>query len=146
MGRDAGELCGAAATGVQATGTLDDVLALRPDCVLYMGDRLDVDVLCALLESGANVVATRGELTHPADLPADVRSRLEAACRAGGSSLHGTGSSPGFITEALPIVLLSLQRRLHGLAIDEFAVLSSRNSPELLFGVMGLCRYTIQGR
>jgi len=137
VGRDAGELCGAAATGVQATGTLDDVLALRPDCVLYMGDRLDVDVLCALLESGANVVATRGELTHPADLPADVRSRLEAACRAGGSSLHGTGSSPGFITEALPIVLLSLQRRLHGLAIDEFAVLSSRNSPELLFGVMG---------
>jgi 4-hydroxy-tetrahydrodipicolinate reductase len=37
----------------------------------------------------------------------------------------------------LPIALLSVQRRLDHLVIDEFADLTSRNSPELLFDVMG---------
>jgi 4-hydroxy-tetrahydrodipicolinate reductase len=66
-----------------------------------------------------------------------LRERVEAACAEGGTSIHSTGSSPGFITEALPLVLSSIQRRLDGLTIDEFADLSQRNSPELLFGLMG---------
>jgi 2,4-diaminopentanoate dehydrogenase len=136
-GRDAGELCGTSATGVSATRNVDDVVALRPDCVLYMGDRTDVDVLCRLLESGANVVATRSDLHHPPSMDPVVRDRLEAACRAGGSSLHSTGSSPGFITEALPLVLSSLERRLDRLTIEEYADMSSRNSPEMLFDLMG---------
>jgi 2,4-diaminopentanoate dehydrogenase len=136
-GRDAGELCGTEPTGVLATRDVDDILALRPDCVLYMGDRTDVDVLCRLLESGTNVVATRSDLHHPPTMDSGVRERLEAACRAGGSSLHSTGSSPGFITEALPLVLSSLERRLDRLSIEEYADMSSRNSPELLFGLMG---------
>ncbi len=136
-GRDAGELCGAEPIGVRATRTVDDIVALRPDCVLYMGDRTDVDLLCRLLESGANVVATRSDLHHPPSMDPTVRERLEAACRAGGSSLHSTGSSPGFITEALPLVLASLERRLDLLTIEEYADMSSRNSPEMLFDLMG---------
>ncbi len=136
-GRDAGELCDIAPVGVTATQDVEEIVALQPDCVLYMGDRTDVDVLCRLLESGANVVTTRSELHHPASIDPPVRERLEAACQRGGSSLHSTGSSPGFITEALPIVLTSLQRRLDRVTIDEFADLTSRNSPELLFGLMG---------
>ena len=69
-----------------------------------------------------------------------VRDRVEAACRRGGSSLHSTGSSPGFITEAMPLVLTSLQRKLDHLVIEEFADMSSRNSPELLFDLMGFGR------
>jgi len=57
-----------------------------------------------------------------------------------GLSLHSTGSSPGFITEALPLVLTSLQRRLDHLLIEEFADMSSRNSPELIFDLMGFGR------
>jgi 4-hydroxy-tetrahydrodipicolinate reductase len=51
--------------------------------------------------------------------------------------VHSTGSSPGFISEAVPLVLTSTQRRLDALVIDESADLSSRNSPELLFDLMG---------
>ncbi|HEY2427829.1 MAG TPA: hypothetical protein VGI06_02785 [Acidimicrobiales bacterium] len=137
VGLDAGELCGTAPTGVIATRSLEDILALAADCVLYMGDRPDADVLCRLLESGANVVTTRGEYHRPASIDPDVRRRLEAACGKGGTTLHATGSSPGFVTEALPLVLTSLQRHLDGLTIDEFADLSSRDSPELLFDIMG---------
>jgi 4-hydroxy-tetrahydrodipicolinate reductase len=66
--------------------------------------------------------------------------QIERACVAGGTSIHATGSSPGFISEAVPIVLTSIQRRLDHLVIDEFADLSSRNSPELLFDLMGFGR------
>ncbi len=139
-GQDAGELCGLPPTGVRATQDVDEILALRPDCVLYMGDRADIDVLCRLLESGANVVSTRSEFHRPANLDPDVLERISSACAQGGSSLYSTGSSPGFITEALPFALLSLQRRLDGLLIEEFADMSSRNSPEMIFDLMGFGR------
>lgn len=139
-GHDAGELCGAAATGVLATRNTADIVALQPDCVLYMGDRVDVDALCQLLAAGINVISTRSEFHNPDRLDSDVRQRLEAACEQGRASLHSTGSSPGFITEALPIVLTSLQRRLDHLLIEEFADMSSRNSPEMIFDLMGFGR------
>jgi hypothetical protein len=70
-------------------------------------------------------------------IPAALRERVEAACERGAASIHSTGSSPGVITEAVALVLTSIQRRLDGLTIDEFADLSQRNSPGLLFDVMG---------
>jgi 4-hydroxy-tetrahydrodipicolinate reductase len=116
------------------------VVAAQPDCVLYMPLALDLDDVCALLEAGIDIVTTRGELHRPASMPEAQRERIEAACAAGGSSIHSTGSSPGFITEALPIVVASIQRRLDHLAIHEYADLSLRPSPDLLFGVMGFGR------
>lgn len=139
-GRDAGELCGAGPVGVTATKDVGEILALEPDCILYMPDRADIDVLCRLLESGANVVTTRGEFHRPAGMEPEIRERIEAACRKGATSLHSTGSSPGFITEAVPLVLGSIERRIDSLTIEESADMSSRNSPELIFDLMGFGR------
>jgi 4-hydroxy-tetrahydrodipicolinate reductase len=136
-GRDAGELAGLSANGIKATNSIDEIVALRPDCVLYMQQGANIDDLCRLLASGANVVTTRVEFHDPPTLDPKVRERLEDACRRGKTSLHSTGSSPGFSTEALPIVLLSLQRRLDRLTVNEFADVSSRNSPEMIFKIMG---------
>jgi 2,4-diaminopentanoate dehydrogenase len=97
----------------------------------------DINELCALLVSGKNVVTTRGDFHHPRSMDAGARDKVEAACREGGTSIYSTGSSPGFVTEALSIALLSLSRRLDCLTIDEFADMESRNSPGLLFDVMG---------
>jgi 4-hydroxy-tetrahydrodipicolinate reductase len=137
IGRDAGELVGIAPVGVRVTGSLEQVVALKPDCVLYMPHQLQWDEVCRLLESGANVVTTRTELQNPKTMDPGVRARVMAACERGQTSIHGTGSSPGFITEALPIVLASMQRRLDCLTIYEFADNTTRNSPEMLFGQMG---------
>ncbi|MGH9091539.1 MAG: NAD(P)H-dependent amine dehydrogenase family protein [Acidimicrobiales bacterium] len=139
-GMDAGDLCGTGPTGVLATRDVERILDLGADCVLYMPQGCDMDVVCRLLASGANVVTTRGELHRPASLPPDVRRRVDEACRRGASSVHSTGSSPGFITEVVPLALVSMERRLGSLGIEEWADLSRRASPELLLGLMGFGR------
>ncbi|HEX7874647.1 MAG TPA: dihydrodipicolinate reductase [Sphingobium sp.] len=137
VGKDAGDLAGIAPVGVTATNSIEDVIALKPDCVLYMPHVMHYDEVVRLLESGANIITTRTEFQNPATMDPAIRARVEAACIAGDSSIHGTGSSPGFITEAFPIVLASIQRRLDCLTIYEFGPSESRNSPEMLFGYMG---------
>jgi 4-hydroxy-tetrahydrodipicolinate reductase len=136
-GKDAGDLCGLPAIGVWATTDIEEILALRADCVLYMPAACDMDEVCRLLASGANIVTTRGEFHHPESMDPVTRERVAQACAAGGTSIHSTGSSPGFISEALPLVLTSIQRRLDRLTISEFADLSRRDSPDLLFNLMG---------
>ena len=136
-GQDAGVLCGLAPVGVLATTSIEDVVALRPDCVSYMPLLCSLDEVCRLLESGINIVTTRGEFLHPGSMDPAMRGRVEAACACGQSSIHSTGSSPGFATEALPLVLASLQRRLDCLRIGEFADVSSRDSPAMIFQIMG---------
>jgi 4-hydroxy-tetrahydrodipicolinate reductase len=137
VGQDAGVLAGLSPVDVLATADVDEIVALGADCVLYMPQGCDLDVVCRLLASGANVVTTRGEFHRPASMAAADRERIEAACAQGSTSIHSTGSSPGFITEAVPLVLTSIQRRLDRLTIDEYADLSQRDSPGLLFDVMG---------
>ena len=139
-GKDAGALCGLGHVGVNATNSIDDVLALKPDCVLYMQRGFNVDDVCRLLSKGINVVATRDEVQYAPTTDPGVRTRIEAACREGKSSIHATGSSPGFATEVMPLVLTSLSRRVDTVTIDEFADLSTRNSPQLLFDIMGFGR------
>lgn len=137
-GRDAAELCGLdEPTGVAATNDADEIVGLDADVVLYMPQGCDFDAVCRLLASGKDVVTTRGEFHRPASLPDDVRAKVEQACEEGGTSIHSTGSSPGFITEAVPIVLTSLSRRVERLTIEEFADMSKRPSPQLMFDIMG---------
>lgn len=136
-GRDAGDLCGDGPTGVLATNDVDRIVALGADCVLYMPQGCDMGTVCRLLASGANIVTTRGEFHRPESLAPDDLRQVEEACREGASSIHSTGSSPGFISEVVPLALTSMQRRLDSLVIEESADLSRRPSPELLLGLMG---------
>jgi 4-hydroxy-tetrahydrodipicolinate reductase len=140
-GVDAGELCGEDAVDVLAS---DDRAAMRnvdADCVLYMPRMFDLDDVVGLLESGKNIVTTRGELFGGAHrLGEDARGRIVDACARGNTSIYATGSSPGFITDALPFALLSLQRRVESIEIEEFANLSRRDSPHMLFEQMGFGR------
>ena len=141
VGVDAGVLCGEGPVGVTATADPAAVLALAPDCVVHMARVWDAAEVATLLGAGVNVVTTRGEPeAGGARLPADERALLDEACARGNASLYATGSSPGFSTDALPFALLSLQRDVDLVEIDEFADLSQRDSPHLLFEQMGFGR------
>lgn len=137
VGKDAGDLCGYPQTGIVATSDIEAILAAKPDCVVYMPESTDLADVCRLLESGVNVVTTRIEFFNPGMIDPEIRDAIEAACDKGQSSVHASGSSPGFITEALPLVLLSLSRRFDFLGIEEYADCLAGCSEEMLTELMG---------
>jgi hypothetical protein len=126
-GRDAGALCDRPPTGVMATTSVEEVLALKPDCLSYFGpgaadEHGGVDNVVRFLEAGVNVVTTSlGALIHPEYAPQAQRSRLEAACRKGGASFFATGIEPGYANDILPLVLLSATDRIDEVRIIEIA-------------------------
>jgi 4-hydroxy-tetrahydrodipicolinate reductase len=138
-GRDAGDICGMTETGVVATRDIDDIIAAKPDCVLYMPllDHESIDDMCRLLGSGANIVTPVVGFYHPPSLDPEVRQRLEAACERGGSSLYGTGPGPGYILLDVPLTLAVMERRLDRISILQHADVSHRQSPEWLAQTFG---------
>lgn len=118
VGRDVGELCGIAPIGVRATNDLEAILALRPDCVLYMPLEWIVDDMVRLLEAGINVVSTANFITGKSYGEKDML-RLDEAARRGGASLYGTGINPG-LANVLGLVATAVCRR-----VDRVSVLES---------------------
>ena len=149
-GVDAGELCGEEQTGVLATSDREAVLKLEADCCVYTPratgrgqtraglteDEL-VDDIVALLEKGVNVVTTCTDLfARGARLTDENRGRVLAACERSGASVWASGSDPGFMTETLPSALLSVQRRVDLIEIEEFGDLSRRPSAHMVMEQM----------
>src|SRR6195256_2734872 len=58
VGRDAGEIAGLAPTGVLATGSVDDIIAAKPDGLTFHGVFPDEDLYVKVLEAGINIVTT----------------------------------------------------------------------------------------
>ncbi len=142
-GRDIGEICGLGPIGVTATDDRDAILGLDADCVLYMAQGEmnpagAVDDICALLQSGKNVVSTAlTSLIYPRSAGQAVVDRLEAACAAGSSSFHGTGIEPGWAGEVLPLTMSGILGRIDSLLVQELMDYSTYEVPEMMFDIMG---------
>ncbi|WP_102145796.1 NAD(P)H-dependent amine dehydrogenase family protein [Mycobacterium hubeiense] len=126
-GRDVGELVGIEPLGVNATNDIDALLALKPDCVVYNPMWINVDELVRILEAGVNVVASASFITGH-NLGSG-RDRLEEACKRGGSTLFGSGVSPGF-AELLAIVAATACDRVDKVIIAESADTTLYDSPD----------------
>jgi hypothetical protein len=127
VGSDAGELAGIGPLGVKATNDVDELLALKPDAVVYNPMWIDVDELVRILEAGVNVVASASFITgHNLG---DGRAKLEEACQRGGSTLFGSGVSPGF-AELLAIVAATSCDRIDKITIAESADTTLYDSPD----------------
>jgi hypothetical protein len=137
-GVDAGDLCGEGTTGVLATTDRTAAREIPADCVLYMPRIVDVDDVVALTEAGTNIVTTCVEFLDDGRMLApEDRDRIAEACSRGGASIYATGSSPGFISDVLPYALLVLQRRVDSFFIEEYANMSRRDSPHMIFEQIG---------
>jgi hypothetical protein len=146
VGKDAGEFCKQPATGVFATASIDEILELQADCVSHMplpsaqyGDDPDADLrnICRILESGKNVVTTVGYL-YPRAYGDDVFERLEKACLSGGTSLHGTGANPGWMSDVLPLTASAMSAQIDRIYVRESTDFSWYPSPQVLFDLMGM--------
>jgi hypothetical protein len=101
VGLDAGRLAGLDRDlGVLATGSVDEVLALAPDCIVHtaMADDRLFDVLAdleRLLRAGINVVSSGPVfLQYPSGDAVSLADGVRAAAVEGGASLFVTPSTP----------------------------------------------------
>jgi hypothetical protein len=117
IGQDAGTLAGVAPIGVAATHNIEDIIALKPDCVLYMPLVWSIDDMARLLEAGINVISTANFITGRAFGKAEA-ARLDQAAKAGGVSLFGTGINPG-MANALGLFASANCARLHKITVRE---------------------------
>lgn len=138
-GVDAATLVGRGPVGVTASTDVEAILALAADCVLYTPRIVDLDEVCALLSSGKNVL-TSAFLFHPDRLPADDRDRLLAACRQGGTSVHGSGLNPGNLSGVLPLALSGMCRTIDRVTLQERADWSVYDSTAIIFENMSFGR------
>ena len=102
IGKDTGELAGVAPNGVKATGSIEEIIAAKPDVLTFHGVFPDEDLYVKVLEAGINIVTTADWITgwhrdtnhpHPSGKP--VSRLLREACEKGGATFYGTGMNPG---------------------------------------------------
>jgi 2,4-diaminopentanoate dehydrogenase len=147
-GRDAGDLAGLGRDlGVTATTDVDEVLALRPDCVVNTAmadDRLE-DALAdlrRLLRAGLNVVASGPVfLQFPEGVVPDEMTRpLREAAAEGGASLWVNGIDPGFANDLLPLALTGISERIDEVRCYEILDYATYDNALVLFDIMGFGR------
>ncbi len=142
VGKDAGDIARRAPTGVKATKSIDEILALDADVVLHCPllqmpyNAHDADVK-RLLESGKNVISINNYF-HPQALGAASAASLEASARKGNATLCGTGINPGFIAERLATVLTGLCLEFEGVTIREVYDCFDMPNANYVFDVMAM--------
>jgi len=144
-GRDAGILAGLGRElGVTATGSSEEILALRPDCVVYTAmadDRITeaLEDLRRILRSGINVVSSSPVFLQFPDgvVPEQVSGPVRLAAAEGGVSLWVNGVDPGFANDWLPLVLTGVCERIDQVRCLEILDYSTYDNAKVLFEIMG---------
>ncbi|WP_296604255.1 hypothetical protein [Nocardioides sp.] len=131
-GLDVGEILGTDPIGVRATSSVEEILALPADAVLYAPLIPDRDQVAALLRAGKNVVTPVGWF-YPTEKDG---APLAAACAEGGSTLHGTGINPGGITELHPLMFSALSSSVTFVRGEEFSDIRTYNAPDVVRHIM----------
>ena len=146
VGRDAGELAGVGAVGVAATNDVDELLALKPDCVCYTATADQrpneaLEDLTRILRAGANIVSSSMVmLVYPHNADDWVREPLQEACKAGGASFFTSGIDPGFANDLIPLALASASERVDSIRVMEILNYDTYDQPTVLFDTMGFAQ------
>ncbi|WP_040795133.1 NAD(P)H-dependent amine dehydrogenase family protein [Nocardia higoensis] len=134
IGRDAGEIVGIDPIGVIATGTVEEIIAARPDVLTFHGVFPDEDLYERVLEAGIDVVTTADWITgfhrdrnHPHPSGRKVSEIIRAACERGGSTFYGTGMNPG-LTQILGIVHSADVAEIENVTVTESVDVSCHHS------------------
>lgn len=132
-GRDLGELLGRNATGIavsaDAAGTLKH---LHPDVVLHATQSSLAAVAPQLREciaAGADVISTCEELAYPWSAQPQLAADLDAAARAAGVTLLGTGVNPGYAMDALPVMLTAACAEVRAIRVVRIVDAARRRGP-----------------
>jgi hypothetical protein len=131
-GVDVGTIIGREPIGVLATSSVDEILGLEADAVVYAPLIPNRDEVAALLRAGLNVVTPVGWF-YPSEKDG---APLAAACAEGGSTLHGTGINPGGITELHPLMFSALSQNVTFVRGEEFSDIRTYDAPDVVRHIM----------
>ena len=134
-GLDVGQILGTGNLGVAATTSIDEVLALDADCVMYSPLVPNDEEVVAILRSGKNVVTPVGWV-YP-DLSNPRHEAIAQAALEAGVTLHGSGIHPGGITERFPLMVSSLSSAVTHVRAEEFSDIRTYNAPDVVRHIMG---------
>jgi hypothetical protein len=143
VGKDAGELAGIGPIGLKATNNVDEILAKKPQCIIYgaSGPTLDAAAVpdyIRFLEAGINVVtSTSWKLIFPPAYDEKLRKQLEAAAKKGGATLYASGIEPGFSGDQLPLLLTTLSNKIKKIKAAEYFQYDLYGNEYIMKEVMG---------
>lgn len=144
-GRDAGELCGLPAVGVEATLDLDAVIDMRLDCFSYGGSVIGREAeacseIARFLERGTDVVTfALASMVYPPMAPPELAAPIASACAAGSSTFYASGMEPGWASFSMPYTLLAVAGEVDVYREEQHALDMASVYPikEVVFGSMG---------
>ena len=120
------------AGGAPVEATADRLVLSGVDVVLHSTQSHLAQVLPQLeplLEAGMTIVSTCEELAYPwYHHPADAR-RLDSLARAHGGRVIGVGVNPGYIMDALPVMLTAPCRSVRRISVERVVDAGTRRVP-----------------
>lgn len=135
VGQDIGVIAHRDPIGVTAVKDKQAILDADADIVVYTPLVVDLEDICAILESGKNLVTPSG-FFFMKDM--ETLDRLEAACAKGRSTMFATGIHPGFAGDRMALVLSALCRKITKVTIYELVSMADMTeSADMVFGLLG---------
>jgi len=133
-GKDVGDVIGLDhQLGFPVAATLaESGCQVRADIALHTTNSyfpLFGDQIVELLEAGLDVVSTSEELSFPWIAHPDDAKRIDAAAKAAGKTVLGTGVNPGYLMDSLPLSLTAICQRVDRIKVTRHMNASIRRGP-----------------
>ncbi len=132
MGRDVAEVVGLdRELGIKVQESLAEVGAAADVVVHTTNSYFDLftDQVLEILAAGFDIVSTSEELSFPWLDHAEEAARVDAAARAAGKTVLGTGVNPGFLMDSLPLFITSIAQRIDHIDVTRVINASKRRGP-----------------
>ncbi len=124
MGRDLGVTVGDDAREVFAAARADVVLHTTGSSLVAVRPQLE-----EAIDAGLNVVSTCEELAYPAAQYPEIAADLDRRCRERGVTVLGTGVNPGFVMDALPLIMSGVCQEVTAVRCERVVDASGRREP-----------------
>ena len=132
VGRDVGRLVGLDHDlGIRVRARLAEVGAAADVVVHTTCSYFDLfmDQVLEILGAGFDIVSTSEELAFPWNGNREAGDRVDAAARAAGKTVLGTGVNPGFLMDSLPLFITSIAQRVDHIDVTRVVNATQRRGP-----------------
>lgn len=133
VGKDLGEVSGLGhSTGVRVSDNLDGVLAHDVDVAIHTTSSYlegAYPQLESIITHGVDVISSCEELSYPYVVDAKLSTKLDQMAKKHGVTVLGTGINPGFLMDALPIMLTAPCKSIRRISVTRRMNAATRRIP-----------------